>query len=87
MSTLLGYLKLLPLIVSAAQALESALPISGAGKQKLQLILDIVSHAYETEESVREDLGKGFSLDKVVSIVTKIASAFVAIAKATGAFK
>jgi hypothetical protein len=86
MNTLFAYLKLLPLVLGAVKALEDALPIPGQGKAKLGAILAVVQTAWETEEAVRDDL-KGFTVDKLVGIVTKIAGAVVAAFNALGVFR
>lgn len=43
MKTLIAVLQLLPVIIDAVKALESAIPLPGKGKDKLDTILGIVS--------------------------------------------
>ena len=54
MNIMLAYLKLFPAILAAVHALEEAIPLPQAGKQKLDLLLAMVKTAYDAEESVRK---------------------------------
>lgn len=87
MNTLLAYLKLLPAVVAAVHGLEQYIPLPGNGKAKLDLILQVVTLGYNTDQDVQGDLGKGFTLDKLVGIVTKIAGAVVSVFNALGIFQ
>jgi hypothetical protein len=71
METTLMLLKLIPAIIAAIRAIEDALPVAGAGADKLNAILDTVKAADE-----KVDPGK---LAKVVSV-------FVALFKKFGVF-
>jgi len=52
MEKLLMLLKMLPALFTAMKAIEEALPVSGMGKDKLQLIRDIMETAYENVSSM-----------------------------------
>lgn len=81
------YFKFLPYVLDAVKAVEASIPLPGAGKTKLDLVTGIVAQAYATEQDVQGDFGKGFSADKLVGIVTKIATFVVGVLNAVGVFK
>lgn len=73
MQTLLMILSLIPNIIKAIAAIEEFIPISGQGKTKLDLILGVITDAYE-------DAGK------IIPLVTKVIARIVAAANALGIF-
>ena len=58
-------LTLFPIILNAVKAVEDAIPLPGAGKQKLDLVLNVVKQAYDASA----DLSHAFSWDKLVALV------------------
>jgi hypothetical protein len=47
MATLLMILNLIPALIKAIAAIEEALPVAGAGKEKLGAIKEIIETTYE----------------------------------------
>ena len=47
MATLLLVLNLIPALIKAIAAIEEALPVAGAGKEKLGAIKEIITTTYE----------------------------------------
>ncbi len=83
MGILLFVFKLFPTVLGIVQAIESALPIPGAGKAKLDLVLNTVSDVYDTEQTVQKELPK----DKLFQIVTSLIQRTVAAFNSLGVFK
>ena len=83
MATLLLILRLLPTIMSVVQAIEVALPIPGAGKAKLDLVMSTVSDVYDTEQTIQKELPK----DKLFQLVQSLVQRSVSTFNALGAFK
>jgi hypothetical protein len=83
MVTLISIMNLLPAILSAVQAVEAALPIPGAGKAKLDLVLNTVSDVYAADQQIQ----KALPADTLVSIVTSTITHIVACFNAFGMFK
>lgn len=73
MKTLVAILQLLPAIISAVKAIEEALPISGKGKEKLDLVLGLVGDLGEDANALKGPVEK--AVGRVVSMF-----------KATGVF-
>lgn len=71
---------LLPAIFDAARSVEQALPVSGAGRLKLDLVMSIVRDAVELSRD-------GISWDDVAPMVERVISAVVACLNASGEFK
>ena len=82
MIKLLSWLKLMPVLVSLIIALEGAIPISGAGKQKLDLILAMVQDIYQGSS----ELKKSFSLEELTKLITTNATRVVELLNAFGVF-
>ncbi|MBI4905130.1 MAG: hypothetical protein HY820_15960 [Acidobacteria bacterium] len=83
MKTLLTALKLLPLVLAAVKAVEEAIPLPGQGKQKLDLVLDVIKSAYDASTS----LSKEFSLEKLITLVVPMINQIVALHNALGLFQ
>ena len=83
MKTLLAILKLLPVILEAVRALESAIPLPGQGKKKLDLILDIIKSAYDASSSLAKDI----SFEKLVAVVVPMIARIVDLHNALGLFQ
>ena len=83
MNTFLIILKLAPLILSIVRSVEDAIPLPGQGKQKLDLVLDILKTAYEGSSSLAAD----FSWDKLVAIVVPMVGKIVDLHNALGLFQ
>jgi hypothetical protein len=69
--------------ISLAHTVEAALPIPGAGKQKLDYVLNSVQAALTTTEGIATSI----DIPKVISAVSGAVSSFVFVANAIGAFK
>lgn len=74
-------LALLPVIVEAVKAIESAFPASGQGAIKLEAIRNIVQSAYDTATDV------SLRFDQLWPTLQSAVSSVVSIANATGLFK
>jgi hypothetical protein len=72
MKTLLLTVKLLPLILNAVGAVESAIPLPGQGKKKLDFVLDILKTAYEASAELRGSFSWPALLAIVLPMITKI---------------
>ena len=83
MNTFLIILKLFPLILSIVRSVEDAIPLPGEGKQKLDLVLDILKTAYEGSNSLAAE----FSWDKLVAIVVPMVGKIVDLHNALGLFQ
>lgn len=83
MKTILAYLQLFPAILASVKSLEDTVPIPGAGKAKLDLILGFVQAAYNAEQSIQKEIPWSTLVEVVKGAVTAIVTAFNAI----GVFK
>ena len=83
MKQLLIILQIFPLVLAAVQAVEAAIPIPAQGKQKLDLVLDVVKSGFDASA----DLSKSFSWDKLVAVVVPMIARIVALNNALGLFK
>jgi hypothetical protein len=83
MNTLLIILKIFPLVLEAIRAVESAIPLPGQGKKKLDLVLDVIKSAYDAST----ELSAGFSWQKLVALVVPMINQIVALHNALGLFQ
>ena len=74
MGVLLQILQLLPFIIQTVQTVEQAIPIAGAGQQKLDLVLNAI-------------LAADADASKLIPIITKIIGNIVSTLNAVGVFK
>ena len=74
MSTTITILNLIPAIIAVVKAVEAAIPMSGAGKQKTGMVLQILE---ATSDGVKE----------MMPLVEKAIAIVVATLNATGVFK
>ena len=75
-------LTLFPVILSAVKAVEDAIPLPGAGKQKLDLVLNVVKQAYDASA----DLSHAFSWEKLVALVVPMIANIVSLHNQLGLF-
>ncbi len=83
MKTLITYLQLFPTIIAAIQSLENAIPVPASGKKKLDLLLQIVKAAFDTEESVRREI----PWEKLSTLVSSAVNLIVAAFNGLGVFQ
>ena len=83
MNTFLIVLKLAPLILGIVRSVEDAIPLPGQGKQKLDLVLDILKTAYEGSSSLAAE----FSWEKLVAIVVPMVGKIVDLHNTLGLFQ
>ena len=83
MKTLLAILRLLPVILEAVRALESAIPLPGQGKKKLDLILQIIKSAYDASSTLAKDV----SFEKLVAVIVPMIARIVDLHNALGLFE
>lgn len=74
LANIIAALSLIPAIIKAAQALEDAIPMSGAGKEKADAIIQIV-----------EATGSG--VQEMLPIVQKMIGIIVGLFNKLGVFK
>ena len=74
MKTLLMILRLIPALIQAVKAAEDFIPLPGAGKEKLDMILGIITDTYEDAKAI-------------VPAITKVVARIVSAANVTGVFK
>jgi len=74
-------LTLLPIIIEAVKAIESAFPESGQGQQKLAAVRAIVQTAYDTATDTV------VKFDAIWPAIQSAVSAVVELANAVGLFK
>lgn len=72
---------LFPLLIQAVQAVEAAIPVSGNGQQKLELIKSIIQSSYESSNKVMVTFEQLWT--PLSSVVKSIVTAF----NASGIFK
>jgi hypothetical protein len=56
MNILLVVLKLMPSILAAVKAIEAAIPVSGAGKTKLELVLGVIEEVFSQTTSLSKEI-------------------------------
>lgn len=83
MNTLLIILRIFPLVLAAVKAVEEAIPLPGQGRQKLDLVLDVIKSAYDAST----ELMKQFSWEKLVAVVVPMIEKIVALHNALGLFQ
>lgn len=74
-------ISLLPIIIEAVKAIESAFPESGKGQQKLGAVRAIVETAFETASDAT------VKFDAIWPAIQSAVSAVVSLANSTGLFK
>lgn len=83
MNLLITVLRLIPVILSTVQAIETAVPLAGQGKAKLDLILATVGDIYTAGEEIRKEVPQ----DKIVQLITQLVSRVVGMLNGLGIFK
>ena len=83
MKKVLAVLQLFPVILEAVKAVEVAVPLSGSGQNKLDLVLGMVQTAYEASNELQKDFEWGDLLAVIVTMITKI----VTLLNIAGVFK
>jgi len=82
MNTLILALKLIPVILSTIKGIEEIIPEGGKGKDKLELVRQVIAAVYE----VADDLVKDLPAAKALDLVTKIVNAGVSVFNRLGVF-
>ncbi len=67
MKTFLSVFNTFPAVLNAVLALENAIPVSGAGKQKLNLVLGAAAAAWEASQQ-QQALSKDTTLNAINAI-------------------
>jgi len=73
MTKLLTILTLIPKLIEVVKAVESAIPITGKGKEKLEAVIDIMQ-------------ATGDDIAGIIPILSTVISRIVALFNATGVF-
>lgn len=73
MKTLLTIIQMLPALIQAVRQIEEFVPLPGAGKQKLELILGIVEDTVDDAKSM-------------IPTIAKVVGRIVGLANAAGVF-
>ena len=74
MKTLILMLQLLPSIIQAVKAAEEFVPLPAQGRAKLDLVLGVISDAYDGAAAI-------------IPQITKVIGRIVEVANSTGIFK
>jgi hypothetical protein len=74
-------ISLFPLLIQAVQAVEAAIPNSGNGQQKLELIKSIIQTSYESSNKLVA------SFEQLWSPLSSVVQAIVTAFNAVGIFK
>lgn len=82
MKTFLSLFNVLPSILQAVQAVEAAMPIPNAGKQKMDLILGATATAWQVSQ-----IGQQVSKEDTLTAVQAIANLTVATLNNAGVFR
>ena len=83
MNLLLSILKIVPVVLEVLKAVEQHAPVSGAGKDKLAFVQQVIAATYD----VAGDLIKDLPGSKALEIVTRIVQAGVDLFNKVGVFK
>ena len=83
LTTISAIIQIFPLVVELVRTIEQAMPLKGAGAQKLDLLKGILEDAYQTMTS--EDK-KTLSLERLVLAAVSIANRLVGYFNTTGVF-
>ena len=83
MKKLTVILKLFPVVLTAVQAVEEAIPIPGQGRKKLDLVLDILKQAFDASS----ELSQSFSWDNLVAVVVPMIAKIVDLHNSLGLFQ
>ena len=83
LTTISAIIQIFPLVVELVRTIEQAMPLKGAGAQKLDLLKGILEDAYQTMTS--EDK-KAVSLDRLVLAAVSIANRLVGYFNTTAVF-
>jgi len=75
-------LTIFPIVLNAVKAVEEAISLPGAGKQKLDLVLDAVAQAYEASG----DLSHGISWEKLSAQIVLMVANIVRVHNKLGLF-
>jgi hypothetical protein len=82
MKTFLALFNIYPAVLGAVVAVESAVPVSGAGQQKLNLVLGAAAAAWEASQE-QQKLSKNVTLNAVNALALLTVSGL----NAAGVFK
>jgi hypothetical protein len=83
MNTLLLTVQLLPLLLECVRAVESAIPVPGQGKRKLDFVLDTLKAAYDGSVELR---GR-FTWEGLVAVVLPLITRIVNFHNELGLFQ
>jgi hypothetical protein len=78
MEDALTVVKLIPVVIAAVKSIEEFLPVSGAGKQKMDLVMNTVQEAFDNVTS---------AWPTIQPILEKLIAGLVSLANAFGVFK
>jgi len=78
MEDALTVVKLIPVVIAAVKSIEEFLPVSGAGKQKMDLVMSTVQEAFDSVTS---------AWPTIQPILEKLIAGLVSLANAFGVFK
>ena len=70
MKTLLAIIQMIPGIIKAIQAFEEAIPVQGAGKEKLAAMIEIIKTAYSAGAELAPIIEKTIGI--LVSLFNKL---------------
>ena len=73
--------KLIPVVIAAVKSLEELIPVSGAGKQKLDLVMATVQDAFDGVTSAWPTIQP--ILEKLIAGIVNLANQFGVFKKST----
>ena len=72
-----------PLILPAIKAVEAAIPVAGQGKQKLDLVLNVIKAGFDASPNLTSG---GVTWDKLVALIVPMIAQIVSLNNSLGLF-
>lgn len=82
MKTLLAVLQLIPAVIAAVRTLEEYVPVGGHGKEKLDVILEMVQATFDASNELRRE----FSAEGLALLVSRTVGKLVTLFNSAGLF-
>ncbi len=83
MNTFILIISLIPIVIDIVKKLEEVIPISGAGKTKLDIVIATIQASNEAVAGLK----LGINVDTVIVAVTKFVNILVTAFNALGVFR
>jgi len=79
MSRFLAWFQIIPALIKVVRELEDAIPITGAGPAKIELLIALARAFYEAEEHIRKEIPWDSLRGVIVNAVAIVVKAFNAL--------